>query len=168
MNRIQQFLQHQPLFLLLLPVFFVLHGFNENFHSALANASLILALKYIGIAMALTALAWLLFRDLFKAALFSFFLLCIYFFFGSAHDFLKTYFTNSFLSRYSFILPAIFVFLVLLVFYLKKNEEDALPVWILSQCSFPAVDCCRYIRFLQPAKPGKPRVHGEPRQYVEA
>ena len=96
-------LLEQPLFLLLLPVFFVLHGFVENIGFVSVASCLPLLGIYLLSAGIFFLIFYLLLRDSRKAALMSFYLLCFYFFFGAIHDFVKAHAGR--LSRYSILLP---------------------------------------------------------------
>ena len=113
-----------PFYILLLPVFFVWHGLNENYVPLLVRESTWLLLVYIGITILLATLCWLFLKDWSKAALAAFIILSIQFFFGSAHDFLRANLPGSFLVKYSFLLPAIFLVLVALFIWLKTTRRS--------------------------------------------
>src|SRR4051812_13518705 len=110
--------------LLSLPIFFILHGYNENIGLIPATIFGQLFLKYSLIAIIIYALSWLVFKKFRKALVFSIFLLCIYFFFGAFHDGMKSIFGNSFLSSYSFLLPFLFVLCALVFYWIRKNHKD--------------------------------------------
>src|SRR5436190_3317835 len=110
-------------FLPLLPVFFVLHGFNEYFPIVPASDGFLLAVQYLLATVLMTALFYLPLRFTDKAALLTFILLAIYLFFGAIHDFLKKIAGNSFLPKYNFLLPAIVVFSVIVFIWLKKRKR---------------------------------------------
>jgi hypothetical protein len=112
-----------PFFLFLLPVFFFLHGFAENFVPGLFDVAGKLAIIYIGIAIAIAALAWLLLKDIRKAAFASFCLMAFNFFFGSVHDQLRHYFPNAFFIRYTFIVAGLLIATVLLFIWLKRTKR---------------------------------------------
>src|SRR5687767_1853603 len=111
------------IFLLLLPVFFVLHGYVVNYNAVPAGEALLLALIYIAVAIGIAALAWLLFRDITKAAIFALLVMTLQFFYGSIQDFLQQKFPDSFLLRYRFIFPFIILFFVAIAFLLKKRKK---------------------------------------------
>jgi hypothetical protein len=113
-----------PFYILLLPVFFVWHGLNENYVPLLVLESIWLLLIYTGITILLTTLCWLLLKDWPKAALAAFMILAIQFFFGSAHDFLRARMPGSLFVRYSFILPVIFIGFVALLIWLKRTARS--------------------------------------------
>lgn len=116
-------LRNQPLFLLLLPVFFVLHGCLENYPFIPFRDAVFLILFYFASSVILAILVWLLFRHTKKAALLSFSLMAFHFFFGSLHDGLQKTTPGTFFSRYSFILPAAALFFILLLIRLKKTQK---------------------------------------------
>ena len=99
-------LKKQPIFLYLLSLFFVLHGFSENYDTVLAKDALTLLLKYLAFAGFATLLFWLLYKNFTKASLIVFLLMAYNFFFGTVHDFLSPFIGNTFLLKYSFLLPA--------------------------------------------------------------
>jgi hypothetical protein len=112
----------KPFFLVLLPAFFFIHVLNENFNPVLIKDAVKLILFYSVISLFLTGIAWLYFRDLLKAALFAFSCLAVDFFFGPVQDLLQKSIPGSFFLRYSFILPFLFVLLILLIVYLKRSR----------------------------------------------
>ena len=112
-----------PVFFLLLPVFFVLHGIREHRGFVTLKDSLPLLGIYMIAALALYALCWFLFRNPIKAALGCFTLMCFHFFFGAFHDLLKSWFGTSFITKYSFLLPALLVLLVFIFYRIKKTKK---------------------------------------------
>ena len=67
------FLKSNPVFFLLLPVFFVLHGCIVNYNSVPVSDALILTFVYIAAASLFAVIAWFFYRDFSKAAIVSFF-----------------------------------------------------------------------------------------------
>jgi hypothetical protein len=115
----KKFFQNTPVFLFLLPAFFVLHGVNENFGYINVPDSLLLIITYTG-ACALVYFIFLpVFRNYVKAAIMATYLMAFYCFFGAVHDFLKAH--SSFLYKYSILVPAFLVLGGLLIFYLRKK-----------------------------------------------
>lgn len=102
-------------FLFLLPLFFILHGMNEQSWLVPVKGALVLLLVYWVAAVALFFLCRLLFRDNAKAALAAFLLMAFHFFFGSIHDALKW--------KYSIILP-VFLVLYIAAFVLIKKKRS--------------------------------------------
>ncbi|MDP4247684.1 MAG: sulfatase-like hydrolase/transferase [Bacteroidota bacterium] len=111
-------LSHIPYFVLLLPVFFVLHGYLENFGWIEPGACALLAGEYIGAAALCCGVSSLYYRDLVKAALMTVCLFAIYFFFGAVHDFLYNH--SIFLHRYAILLPLLAGLLIFVFVALKR------------------------------------------------
>lgn len=111
-----------PFFLLLLPVFFCLHGAVENF-GVLGITEVLLIGLYIGIALLLCYLLMQLFtKDKMNAAIISFLAGLIYLFFGALHDWLKNQALFSFMQRYLVLLPVLLLALITLYYFLKRKE----------------------------------------------
>ena len=90
------------------PLFFILHGVNEQF-GLIANSTIAeFTLYYLLVAVAAAVVSRIIFRDYERSVVFMFLLLCIFFFFGAAKDAVKTSRFESF-SRYSVLLPAIII-----------------------------------------------------------
>ena len=122
----QRFLSRNGLFVLLIPIFFVLHGYAQNVGMMTVSDCLYLLATYLVASIILYGIAWFIFRNHLKAALLSAFLLSCYLFFGSLLDFLKAYL--NFLSHYSVIVPLGLVCICVLVFYLKRTRSQLYKV----------------------------------------
>lgn len=112
-----------PVYLILLPLFYVWHKMNEYYGLISWRVAAEGMAEYSIVAVALISLAALLLRNLERAAFISAFLLCIYLFWGSIHDFLKT-FLPSFLSSYGFLFPLIVVITVVILIWQKKKKPQ--------------------------------------------
>lgn len=121
--QVKNIIKTLPFFLYGLSFFFVLHGFTENFGIVPPADAFLLFLKYSGFSVILAFLFWILYKNFTKASLVVFFIMAYNFFFGKLHDISKIIFKNSFVIKYSFILPATIVLLVLLILYLKKTDK---------------------------------------------
>lgn len=123
-KRLKYFLSNKPFFLFLLPLFFIYSGYNELFgflslKFVLTNLSIILASVLICFLV-----SFILFRDLAKASVFTFAISLFCLVFGYLHDSLKKLLPQSFLIKYSFLIPAIFV-LFLIVFIVLRRRKKA-------------------------------------------
>ena len=118
------FTKTKPVFLLLLPVFFVLHGYIENYNFVPVSDASLLALLYIGGAFIIAAISWLFFRDFIKASLIAFIMMAYNFFYGSTLDILKSHFPGVFVLRHSFIVPVSFLFFLVVIIGLKKRKKS--------------------------------------------
>lgn len=119
-----------PLFLFLLPLFFVLHGLSEHLFFIPVTGALILFLKYLAAAVLLFILFWFFFRNILKASLTSAFTLFIYFFFGALHDFIKEIPFVSFLGKYSVLLPILLALYLFVLWRIKKSVQPKLIFYL--------------------------------------
>lgn len=93
-----------PFFLLLLPLFFVFHGYVENYGLIGWKDSFLLFLVYALVSLAVFFLFFIALRNRIKAALAAFVLMFFYFFFGYFYDSIWSVAPHSFFSKYSVIL----------------------------------------------------------------
>ena len=121
-------MREKPVYIFLLPVFFVLHGFISNYNSVPAGGALLLILLYIISTLIITGVAWFFYRDLVKASIIAFLLMTFHLFFGSMQDIFKKTFGDLFISQYRFILPASFLFFIVAVIWLKKRQRTFLSL----------------------------------------
>ena len=122
-EKLLYFLKTYPVFILLLPIFFVLHGFTEYYKVIPVKDSLLLAGTYFIAAIVLVGVSWLFFKNIHKASFFAFFILSFNFFFGSVHDFFKNNFPGSLLSRYSTLIIGFAILLLALYIILRKRNK---------------------------------------------
>src|SRR5689334_10858808 len=112
------------LYLMLLPIFFVLHGFVENFGFVGIRDCILLCLYYFAIAAILWAVSYLIFKNWRKSALFAFCLMSFYFFYGAVHDFLKLHVEWRLFSRHGFLLSTFLILFFVLFIYLKRSTKQ--------------------------------------------
>ena len=97
------FLKKYPLFLYLLPVFFVLHGAMENYdYVPLKDATLLTGI-YLACSVFFMFLFRILYKSWLKAAIIAFLIMAFHFFFGSIQDGLRNVFPGTLFSKYIFI-----------------------------------------------------------------
>jgi hypothetical protein len=113
--------QDVAVYLFFIPVFFVLHGYLENFGFIGIGESLLLMLTYGGASALLYLIFLFFYREHIKAALLSTYIMGFYLFFGAFHDFFKDH--DIPLHRYSLIIPLFLVFLIFGLVYLKKIKK---------------------------------------------
>ncbi|MFN2437701.1 MAG: sulfatase-like hydrolase/transferase [Chitinophagaceae bacterium] len=107
-------------FIFLLPVFFILHAYVGNFPLiSLKDVISVLAWSLLA-TLIISLLFFVVFRDWRKAAIYAFSLLCFQFCFGIVHDSLKKIAGNTFIVKYSFIIPFSIIAFALLLYFLKK------------------------------------------------
>ena len=115
-------LQQTPLFLFLIPFFFVLHGYSENFGYINITDCLLLILTYAGSAAFIYFIFLPFYKSNVKAALMASFLMAFYCFFGAIHDFLKS--NIYLLGKFSVLLPLFVIIAIVLFIFLKKTKQD--------------------------------------------
>ncbi|GAA4333062.1 hypothetical protein [Flaviaesturariibacter amylovorans] len=113
-----------PFYLLLLPVFFLLHGVVEHPHLVRpADAVPLLPRFWLPIVVG-TVLLWYRWRNWQRAALMVFAAAGIYFYFGIFHDGLKAIGGQGFLGKYSLVLPLLAAALLLLFRALHRSRAS--------------------------------------------
>jgi hypothetical protein len=123
--RLSSFRFRHEYFIILLPLFFVLHGYSDHYGEVPAEDALLLAGKYMLAVSLMTLLMALIFRSVRKGALFVVLFAGFYFFFGAVHDWGKDQLgENSFLVSYSFILPVSTLLFILLGVYLARTARS--------------------------------------------
>jgi hypothetical protein len=115
-----------PHFIILLPIFFVLHGYTDNFDLVPVLPALRLLAIYILAAQCFSLLFFLVHRNWQKAALTSFLIMCFYFFFGTLQDTLNDVVPRTLFTRYSFLLPLSLLSFVTLMVILTRSKNDFL------------------------------------------
>ncbi|MEO6289913.1 MAG: hypothetical protein ABIO76_08335, partial [Ginsengibacter sp.] len=119
-------LRKQPWYLLLLPLFFVLHGYAENFGFINFSDIAILAVVYIVVAILLYLFFFLFFKNRARSALASFYILVFYFFFGAIQNFFKIHLNS--LSKYSILLSVFIITFAACIVYLKRTRSSFLKL----------------------------------------
>lgn len=115
-------IRKQPWYLFLLPLFFVVHGYAENFGFINFRDTLILAVTYVVAVIFLYLLFLLVFRNRVKAALAASFAMAFYLFFGAIQDFCQLHIPV--LNKYTVLLPAGLILFTSLIIYLKKANGN--------------------------------------------
>lgn len=114
-------LKRIPFFLLLLPVFFCLHGWLQDF-GVLRASELLLLVLYISIGLALLfLLVWFITKNKTNAALITFYTGLLYLFFGAMQDWLQSKTLLSFLNRYIILLPLMLISIFVLAWFIKRK-----------------------------------------------
>lgn len=116
-QKITDHLKKTPWYILLLPVFFVLHGYVEYFGFVSITDAAALAGRYILFSLLVFGFSWLVFRNVRKAAVVAGSWMGFYLFFGAVYDFLKAHAPHPFFWKYSFLLPLAALLLIILFGY---------------------------------------------------
>jgi len=115
----------RPLFLLLLPLFAILHAYNENFAPGMGGAVFTQILLYTVAGLLLSVLLIPVTGNFRKAALGGLALIALNFFFGALHDTARHLLGRGhFLVRYSFIIIFLFILMALFLFWLRKTRRS--------------------------------------------
>lgn len=122
-EKLKALLRRKPYFLLLLPLFFIVHGYNAFFaffpwNFILLNLALTLLAAGLVYFFSLSLL-----NDKKKAAIFSFWILLLFLSFGFLHDSLKKIIGIIFFSSYKFLLPVMLIFLSVLAVFIRKSDS---------------------------------------------
>ena len=121
-------MRKKPLFLFLLPIFFVLHGFMEYYDLITIRSAIKVLLLYIVAAYLIAWLTSFIFKNKYKANLFTLFLLSVNFFFGPLYDFFDIILKSALLTKYAFLLPLVFLLLLFSIIWLKKIKQPSLKI----------------------------------------
>ncbi len=116
-------IQKYPLYLFLLPVFFVLHGFAENFGFIDIKEAGLLLLSYLFLTLSISGFSYFFFRNWNRASLITTFWISFFFFFGALHEFMKQHSPIQLFSRYSFLLTAALSILFFLFIFFKRSTK---------------------------------------------
>ncbi len=112
-----------PFFLLLLVLFFCLHGSVENYGYLDVNE----VIRVFAITCAWVVLLFLvvlvLTKNLLLASLVSFFISSWWLFFGAMHDLIRSTFFLQFLRSYTVLLPVLLVLNILVIWWIKRNIQ---------------------------------------------
>ncbi len=122
-RKIIDLLQTTPLFIFLLPVFFIHIGYNELF--GFLSAGIVIR-NFIGVSLGILSLyisSWLYLKRIRNATLFAFILSLFVLFFGYFHDLLKSSLFSSFLSIYSVFIPVSALLFIFLAIWFRKREK---------------------------------------------
>lgn len=121
-----------PFFLLLLALFFCLHGSIENFGFIRFTEVLYPGLFIVAGVLFLTVIFLLFTRNLLYASLIAFFISLWYLFFGALHDRVKSIDSLAFLKPYTVIVPILLLLTIgwILLLKFKKSLHGRLAAYI--------------------------------------
>lgn len=145
-----RFLRQQPLFLLMLPLFFVTEGMNRFQGVIPVWDGFKLLLVYLTSSAILTAFFYLFFRSLLKASLFTVSLMFFHFFFGALQDLLQNLWPGSFLNHFSVLVPLAFMVFVFLFIRIKKWEAGPSKPVLYLNLLLTTIACVSLVRFAIP------------------
>lgn len=123
MKRLQLVLKKE-IFLVLLPLFFVVHGFVTFYPAIPLKDAAGVLLRYLLIITAILLFHYFFFRSFSKAAWFTFWLFVLQFFFGPLHDGLKTVAPSAFFSKHIFLFLLFACCFITFFNCLKRTKKD--------------------------------------------
>ncbi|MBC7848120.1 MAG: sulfatase-like hydrolase/transferase [Chitinophagaceae bacterium] len=112
-----------PLYLFLLPTFFVLHGFVENYGFVDIKEAGLLLISYLFLTMSIALFSYFFFRSWNRAALITVFWMLFFFFFAAIHEFMKANSPVKLFTRYSFLLSTALIILFVLFIIFRKSKK---------------------------------------------
>src|SRR5687767_9645581 len=121
-NKFLHIIKRKPVFLFLLPAFFVLHGYLENFKFVPIKDAFLLFSIYIAASLLFSLLFYWLYRSFTKAALAAFLIMAFHLFFGVVHDTVKNLFPGTFVTKYAFILFLSAILFLTAFIIIKKRK----------------------------------------------
>lgn len=151
-----QYLKKIPFFLILLVLFFCLHGSLENYGSVNSGEVMLLGLVILLSGALLFGIIYLFTRDVSFTSLLTFFIGLWYLFFGAMHDWVKSKTWLSFLHSYSVLLPVLLLATIAWVIFLKRKKNirvklfTYLNVVLLVYCVIDSVSIVS--KYFAPAK----------------
>ena len=112
--------------LLLLPLFFVIHGFVEFYPIIPLPEAILLYFIYVGYGLFTALISRAFYQNWKQAFILGFYILFIELFFGAIQDILKATFPFSALNKYSLLLPLILILLLLIGYSIRKGAFSQL------------------------------------------
>ena len=136
LEKLKYLFSSKPLFLLLLPVFFIYSGYNElfgflSFRYVITNLAVILACVFGFLFISVK-----LFRDIKKAAIFTFTISLCCLVFGYLHDGLKQLLPQSFFAKFIVVIPATFALFLIILIILKKRKKGFTDAYVFLNLLF--------------------------------
>jgi hypothetical protein len=113
----------QLAYVLLLPVFFLLHNYNDLFGFISITLLLTFGLCMYIFAGIVFLISFLISRSMHVASFITFCALVFALFFGAWHDLIKSITAQSVLSRHLFFLPATILFFIALIWFFIKKQQ---------------------------------------------
>lgn len=119
---IRNILQKLPVYLLLAPLFFVWHVYNEYFGYIYFKYPVFYFIVFLSASLGLFGLGWLLIRHVRAAGIWAAVILLPYLFWAPFHDSLKSLPLPSRLSSYTVLLSLYFLAISISFFFLRKKK----------------------------------------------
>lgn len=150
--------KNKAYFLVLFPLFFFVHGYNDFFDFYSAD-QLMLNLGFtLGFILIFYFISYVYYRDKHKASVFALILSVVFFTFGSFHDFLKETGFLALISSYKVILPLIGFILIVLAILIKRKQKLGINTFLFLNILFSTLlfyEVCISINYAMPNKRSK-------------
>lgn len=127
---LQRKIKDWPLYIFLLPLFFVFHGFNTNFYFVSLPSALLLVGVYTLWSLAIAGLFYIFSRRWQHAAVMAIFVMSFNFFFGNIQDTIKENVSDGLFTKYSFLTISFLILLIALFFLLRKKNLSKLTFYL--------------------------------------
>jgi hypothetical protein len=128
----KSFLQKYPLFLLLLPLFIVLHIEKDN-HDLINYYFVYDEIIFLfAVPLVCYPLSFLITRNYRKAALITLLILIVYYFFGEIKDILKWYFPKTVWQSYTLLLPLALALLVAGIVFIRRSKRKFVRAFLFA------------------------------------
>lgn len=111
-----------PFFLILLPLFFVLHGFLYYYPLVDISDSLFLLLENTLVVLFFFVINFFFFKSTYTASLVAFCIMCVQFFWGVVHDFFLSILGKNWFTSYLFLLCLLLICFIFLVLIIKRKN----------------------------------------------
>lgn len=121
--KINSLLQQKSYFLFLLPVFFILHEYNQLFGYIKPEIAIISFAIVTVTTLIIAFLFGLIFKLRRKSSILAFLFTLLILTYGSLHDFLKGNSPYILISRHSFLLPFLLLCIIIFLIYIKRSTN---------------------------------------------
>jgi hypothetical protein len=135
-QRLKKTAEQIPFFLLTLPLFVIIHIEKQYHHFIVYSFVYKEILWLIAAPFFIFLLSYLLLRNSRRASLFSFVLLMFFYFFCDLKDWLHEATSGTFASKYIFLLPFIFLIIVIVFIIIKKTKSHFSKLFLYINTTF--------------------------------
>ncbi len=123
MSSLKVFLQKWGIHCLLLPVFFILHNYNQYYGLISMNVALETLIRIIAICLIFFVLLWIFIRNFNKCFLLITLYASVVLFFGVLQEFIQLTLKWGFVGRYSVLLPLAVLYAAIFTWIILKKKE---------------------------------------------
>ncbi|MEI9943094.1 MAG: sulfatase-like hydrolase/transferase [Chitinophagaceae bacterium] len=136
MKKTRELLENYPFFFVAIPAFIILH-IEKEYHQLISYKFVYVEIISLFIApFILFGLSLVLLRHLKKSYAYSLILILIFYFFGYAKDTLSRNFPESFVSRYTFLLPALLLIFIISFIKIRNTKSSFKRIFFFTNVLF--------------------------------